>query len=586
MFDLVSNPISRKITSSREDLSQSPNEPKMSITLSFSFSQAIRFSLTAIFFVAQLSSSTAAEKELRDEGSYLVLSDSELVSLATGGNKIGACYIEESFDGNCRAYVTSGIQGDDDKYGWPKTIFYEGNGCISGKPINNSSSCPYNAEKYPVSSEVALSFCSSVWNQNAAAVLRNAIEKHACLLVPIDELISGRKLSLSGSFEFEPVSKKTSIKSGSFRQYYGYGYPSNPPHANPFRPAPILLPSPSTSPSPVLKPVDLPEELVLDTVKHCRSCRVSCQEILTNSHYSYFGAAGMDVFRQRRLYISEINTPPRTQAKNIVFVVSGQQFIEPLIGEHGISNGVTGQMNNFAKGFSRTTGSRRVPISSDNMASWIMAAGYMDPSKTFIGAVFEARFNYELSRAEKNKHEEGYYRYLLSRVGDHPETIYLAGHSRGGCLVMRLASRLTRRFTRTKVVVHTWDPVCTHERAGGVLTEEEFGVGKPEFNNPVASGRYVYSTDMNVRFLRRNCLAIRNFLAGDSVITPKIRGFGHSGASVSRYTTGSLRLSNGFAWYNQSYHTQSHNSIDNFHHEAASKHFQISMNSLGRRCKP
>eukprot|EP00171_Calliarthron_tuberculosum_P008829 IDg8829t1 len=185
---------------------------------------------------------------------------------------------------------------------------------------------------------------------------------------------------------------------------------------------------------------------------------------------------------------------------------------------------------------------------------------------TFVGLVFDARFNFEFYRRRKNRIVRAYHNYVIGKLRSSVETIYLVGHSRGGCLVMLLAAMLTRTYPNARVIVHNYDGVCTARKAIMRWTKSEFGVRKEFENKPVRRGYRVVTTDINVQFSNRECLAVRSFLSGSPVL-PKalnprsIRGFGHRGFNRR---VNSLTTLAGFNWYTQSFHSEHHVDIERF----------------------
>lgn len=95
------------------------------------------------------------------------------------------------------------------------------------------------------------------------------------------------------------------------------------------------------------------------------------------------------------------------------------------------------------------------------MIKKILESNYFSMENTYVGLVFDARFNYEFFKTKKDTIQKGYYDYLMQKIGQNVSTIYLAGHSRGGCLVMRLASQITANYPNIRVIVHNHDGVCS-----------------------------------------------------------------------------------------------------------------------------
>lgn len=320
----------------------------------------------------------------------------------------------------------------------------------------------------------------------------------------------------------------------------------------------------------------------LDRVRRCRHKRFVCRSKLTRSVYAPF-TRPYTKRQQRHLFLSEVNVPPKAETQNGVFVIAGQQT-QKLIGRglrHGGNNGLTGQYRRYGKLFGRKTSRVQYKLRPNPLVSQVLHTGFFPKKNTFVGLVFDARFNFEYSRRRRNRAVTAYYTYIVSKLGPRVGTIYLTGHSRGGCLAMRLAARLTRTYPRARVIVHSFDGVCVPKRGITRFTKAEFGVHKARITNPVRKEYYVYSTDFVRQFPVRRCLAVRSFIVGDRVWIKAARGFGHIGM---RGKEGWLKTPAGFKWYFQSFHRQDHGSIDDSHHDKAIKHLQNAMAKLPCSC--
>lgn len=505
---------------------------------------------TAIFFLIYLIACAQSESCLIpvDVKTYLEMNTSKLFLLASGGKKIGVCFIHQSSDpsDNCDLYVRSGkITGADYRTGWPREISSKtGSGCVKAPDFAKQvSTCIYGAPEYGLSQPDVDAFCTGDGRDNAVAQLKHAIANNACGLPSVSALVPCAAGSMGCAC--------TSTRQG-------------------------VLPGPA---------VELPSTITLDRVKHCSSS-ISCRARTTRPEYGIFGEKGMNERRQKGLFISQVITPAKESTENIVFVVAGQQFHNDILELDGYSSGLTGQHEDYAEDFKRTDGSRTVSINSSSLANEIMKTGYFQPSNTFVGLVFDARFNYEYSRDTKNRHLNGYYDYLRSKMGPHMKTIYLAGHSRGGCLVMRLASRLVSEFPNTRIIVHNYDGICGHDRRFlSILTSDEFEVEDVRHYNPLRLARdyYVCTTDIDARFKHKNCLAIRAFLVGEKVIANGVRAFGHRAFVGSTQKDDSISY-NGFLYYMQSWEKENHGSVARNHHGTAALHLKKAMQELPAGC--
>ena len=87
--------------------------------------------------------------------------------------------------------------------------------------------------------------------------------------------------------------------------------------------------------------------------------------------------------------------------------------------------------------------------------------GHVSSNDTAFFLAFKHNFEYHMSACEKSSIEEAYYSWLKSAFDPHKlEFIFMAGFSRGGCLVMRLAKRFQKDFPHIKLAVNSYDGVC------------------------------------------------------------------------------------------------------------------------------
>lgn len=309
-----------------------------------------------------------------------------------------------------------------------------------------------------------------------------------------------------------------------------------------------------------------------------------------------FDDSGMSKSHQKQVYLTQVNSPRKSKTRNLVLGIAGQQFrVNAMIGDVqvgrlGDASGVTGQKEAYSSGFDKTQGSLRKDISPEGLISQIMKTGYFSLEDTFVGLIFDARFNYEFRKKAKDRNEEGYYKFIMKKLGNDVGTIYLAGHSRGGCLAMRLASRLNARFPKARIVVHNFDAVCTKP---SIITSSEFGVtASPIRYNPLNRKYFVYMTNLKERFVNRDCLSVRAFLSGEQPVNigilnsifRRFRAFGHLGFVSSEKTEDYLWNNKGITWYTESMHNDTHGRIDNNYHDLAVQHFVASMKLLPCAC--
>ena len=137
------------------------------------------------------------------------------------------------------------------------------------------------------------------------------------------------------------------------------------------------------------------------------------------------------------------------------------------------------------------------------------------------------------------------------------EEVIIAGHSRGGCLALRLGERFNRNFgTSADVAIAAADAVCT-------VSQSEFGASSPQRDNPVVTDpdwRGV-TTNMYSEFqYEGRSLYVMNFVSGQrNFVLNNIRGL-----SDDRPETQPGQFSLGGGWYNQEWMTFSHVGADDW----------------------
>lgn len=320
--------------------------------------------------------------------------------------------------------------------------------------------------------------------------------------------------------------------------------------------------------------------ITLDRVRHCRG-RLICRGKISRSDYKPFEKSHDDQM-QKHLILSQVNTPPRSRTRNVVFVVAGQQRLVTKR-EFGAANGLTGQKDNFARGFGEdlyTSTRASVPytITSNSLVNKILGTGHFSKANTFVGLVFDARFNYNYKAVRKSAIVNGYYNYILSKLDARspPKTIYLAGHSRGGCLVMRLSQRITAKYPNTRVIVAPFDPVCTVPGSTSILGTE-FGVTTKKIDNPVSRNPdyFVYATNMKKQLPKRKCLYVTQWVSGPRVVISKVHAFGHTGLTgpegsltinLNEPIPNSNKAIKSRPWYRQLFADERHTEITFNHH--------------------
>ena len=173
------------------------------------------------------------------------------------------------------------------------------------------------------------------------------------------------------------------------------------------------------------------------------------------AEYSAWDNHNISNTAQINTVIGRVSDPPRGRVRHLVFVSAGQQFSE-------LSCELTGQRANYEANFPRTAGSSTVTTQAESLLGDMMADRTFEPAETFIGAAVDAKFSFLLDGITKQNVEDAYYDWLRGQYHDQNlQSIFLAGHSRGGCLVARLARRFQQDYPQVPIIVQLYDPVCS-----------------------------------------------------------------------------------------------------------------------------
>lgn len=242
------------------------------------------------------------------------------------------------------------------------------------------------------------------------------------------------------------------------------------------------------------------------------------------------------------------------------------------------SSGLTGQRDDYKRNFSVKDKSEWVTIDRGLAQEAVAAMGW-PIQETFVGEAFDSRFNFEHPEPLKVGMVVAYYGWLKSKFDANKiESIYLAGHSRGGCLVARLGALFARDFGhRVPVVIHSFDGVCRQATsAWGAHGFPEFGVGPVRITNPLNSNNRAFATDLWLQFPRRNMVAFLNQISGGKVAFGA-RAFSHHRASRPFYSSGGVR-----PWLTQQWWNLDHFDIEDANVRAAAvNHLRTQCAALG-----
>lgn len=502
------------------------------------------FLLLLISLVASSSAKTCTVT--KNSAFFLELSTDDLYEHATNRNRVGDCYISEARFGACDLYVKSAISGVNGDKGWPKTTDNSGTGCVKAPDYGKKvSTCFYSDNSYLLTQAERDSFCTEFGKENAVAQLRHAIRNNACS-IPTTGVTSQCAFGSPGCHCEDPCTRTTPTRGWS-----------------------------------------VPSIIRLDRVRRCRNRFPFCNSVITRSEYNVFDRSHNNR-QQKKLYLSMVNHPKRSVTKNIVIAIAGQQR------QDGKKSGTTGQYDDYKSGFDVKRGHREKNVDSNSMVNSALRTGYFAKEDTFVGLVYDARYNYEYRRKVKNRIVDAYYNFIRDRLTSNSyeiQTIYLIGHSRGGCLSMRLAARLTAALPKARVIIHSFDAVCTSAKAIFPWTESEFGVSKDfTIRNIFKLGWFTLTTDIERELPNHECLSVRSFLSGSDGldefagfrVNPKaVRGFGHY---AHKDTQNELTTAEGFDWYTQSFHTEDHNAIESVHFGDAVNHIRTAFTELPCEC--
>lgn len=287
----------------------------------------------------------------------------------------------------------------------------------------------------------------------------------------------------------------------------------------------------------------------VDRVRYCRSWPF-CNSAHSLPEYSHWETVGVKRRHQKKTYIAKLSEPPRAQTRKLIFIAAGQQ--NSLDDDE--ASRLTGQAHDYKAGFVHKTKSAVVPLAEGLAHAISERAGWTSP-ETFVALALDSRFNFEFTTGQKNDIEEAFYRWLKTKFyASTIDVIYLAGHSRGGCLAARLGARFVAEFPGVPVIVHSFDGVCS--QAGSPFANSEFGVTSTRMYNPVNGSYRAFATNLTARFANRTNLAFYNLISGAPVVFGA-RAFSHSLANETIYDSGGAR-----PWLEQKWFDGGHAAMD------------------------
>lgn len=278
------------------------------------------------------------------------------------------------------------------------------------------------------------------------------------------------------------------------------------------------------------------ENVLLERVRYCdfRGINNVCAGTATTPNkFKAWNDAGVSTEGQRNTYLAIVNQPPKDQVRKVVFISSGQQTDEGGEGKgkfgKGYPNVLTGQPNDYKDNCMNATKSCTRTIDARSVLGRLRGDGKFSDSDTLFIAAFDMRFGYFRPQAEKQKRENAYWNFLTSKFDPKKvELIVLAGQSRGGCMMFRLARKLRAQsaYQDIPLILQGYDPVCT-TTGSPALAKELPPLKTTPYTNPLNSNYASFPIDMDKVFPadKRQKLAILDLHGGGEVFGPQIRSF-------------------------------------------------------------
>ena len=296
--------------------------------------------------------------------------------------------------------------------------------------------------------------------------------------------------------------------------------------------------------------LDTDDLVTVEKIRHCTP-GILCNSVQSLPEYSYWENENVSRQHQKKTWISRYSTPSKNNTKYLVFVASGQERA------FGLSGSLNGKSTNWKDEYTNQEWEEDFEINSSLITKVLGNYDEFKPSETYAAGAWDARFNWEFSQGEKNDILEAYYKWLSSKFHAHKiKVIYLAGHSRGGCLAMRLAQKFNNAHPNVPIIVHSFDGVCNQ-------IQHELGTWGTKITNPTNSGYKAFKTNMINQFNNKKSIAIYHMASGDDVLEAA-HAFTHSGFKVEH---------NGFDWYNQQWFDVQHTAMDSWlTHDEAQTH--------------
>ncbi|WP_240360183.1 hypothetical protein [Pyxidicoccus caerfyrddinensis] len=285
---------------------------------------------------------------------------------------------------------------------------------------------------------------------------------------------------------------------------------------------------------------------------------VSRRVVYKDASGNYQAAPGFEPFRAagasdgtlHPIRIAQVEAPSVREA--IVLMSAGQK-----ISSSGHSSGVTGQSSDWDASCGDVS-CPNVLLDGRSLAMKLNALGWFPPGKTHLSVVNDNNFDHLFDSDTKQRIVNGFVRWLEAQVQPETRAIYLAGSSRGGCLVMRIAQALRANtgLDGIDIYVSSFDGVCRNSQG-------ELGTFDTKINNPVRPWGTFYgawATDLSAQFPRRQRLHLYQVVGGQEVAPATgIRAFsGYAGT-----TPPSTGTHLDWGWYKQTWVSWKHKEIGN-----------------------
>ena len=274
------------------------------------------------------------------------------------------------------------------------------------------------------------------------------------------------------------------------------------------------------------------------------------------SGFEQFRAAGAPDSDLHLIRIAEVDAP--SVRESIVLMSAGQKA-----SSSGHANGLTGQAASWDQSCDRVSCSG-VTLDGRSLGMKLRALGWFPPSTTYMAVVNDNNFDHLFGSDKKQQILDGFVGWLGAQVRPETRSIYLAGSSRGGCLVMRMAQELRRNpaYDSIDLFVSSFDGVCKYSQG-------ELGTFGDKIKNPVRPWGTFYggwATDLSAQFPRRAGLWIHHIVGGQEVAPATgIRAFSAYAGSPPK--TGSNL---DWGWYEQTWVRWKHKEIGNPYTEPSS----------------